>query len=84
MNNFFQAILDFFTSEKVAYSLALNSGVYPVVTEIYDSTDRIIEDAKNKSKEFMKLEENDMIIVTGGFPNDTENKKTNFMKIEEI
>ena len=31
-----------------------------------------------------KLEENDMIIVTGGFPNDTENKKTNFMKIEEI
>ena len=32
----------------------------------------------------MKLEENDMIIVTGGFPNDTENKKTNFMKIEEI
>ena len=71
-------------NEKVAYSLALNSGVYPVVTEIYDSTDRIIEDAKNKSKEFMKLEENDMIIVTGGFPNDTENKKTNFMKIEEI
>ena len=71
-------------SKKVAYGLSLNSGVYPVVTEVYSSTDRIIEDAKAKSMEFIKLNKGDMIIVTGGFPNNTIDKKTNFMKIEEI
>lgn len=71
-------------SDKVAYSLALNSGIYPIVTEIYDSTDRIIEDAKEKSKQFLNLEKGDLIIITGGFPNNVINKKTNFMKIEEI
>ena len=71
-------------SKKVAYGLSLNSGVYPVVTEVYSSTDRIIEDAKTKSMEFMELNKGDMIIVTGGFPNNTKDKKTNFMKIEEI
>lgn len=77
-------ILALCPTKKVAYSLALNSGVYPVVTEIYNSTDRIIEDAKKRGQEFTELNSKDIIIITGGFPNDTVDKKTNFMKIEEI
>lgn len=69
-------------SKKVAYSLALNSGVYPVITEVYESTDDIVSDAKKRSEKL--LEKGDLIVITGGFPNNTENKITNFMKIEQI
>ena len=71
-------------SANVARSLMLNWGVYPVVTKVYSSTDEIIEDAKEKANDFISLNEKDIILVTGGFPNNTEVKTTNFMKIEEI
>ena len=70
--------------ESVARSLALNSGVYPVVTNIYESTDEIVEDSKIKAMEFINLYDNDLIIITGGFPTNTNRKITNFMKIENI
>ena len=69
-------------SETVARSLALNAGVYPVITKEYESTDEIVEDAVAKSKEFIEIQENDLIVITGGFPNNA--KTTNFMKIEKI
>ena len=69
-------------SKRVAYSLALNSGVYPVLTDIYESTDAIVNDAKKKSEKY--LNKGDLIVITGGFPNNTETKITNFMKIEEL
>lgn len=72
------------TSESVARSLMLNWAVYPVVTNVYNSTDEIIEDAKDKANNFINLEKNDVILITGGFPNNTEVKSTNFMKIEQI
>ena len=34
--------------------------------------------------EFLNLKKNDIIVITGGFPNNSATKKTNFMKIEEI
>ena len=68
---------------SVARSLALNWGVYTKVVNVYDSTDEIVADAKVKAKEFLNLKDGDIIIITGGFPNNTV-KKTNFMKIEEI
>ena len=71
-------------SSEVASSLALNWAVYPVVTNAYNSTDEIIEDAKVKASEFMNLDKDDLILITGGFPNNTEVKTTNFMKIERI
>ena len=71
-------------TEEVARSLSLNWGVYPVLVPVYNSTDEVVSDAKAKAQEFMKLEKGDIILVTGGFPNNTEVKKTNFMKFEEI
>ena len=71
-------------SNEVARSLALNWAVYPVVTNAYTSTDEIIEDAKDKASNFINLNKEDLILITGGFPNNTEVKTTNFMKIEKI
>ena len=72
------------TSTEVARSLALNWAVYPVVTNAYKSTDEIIEDSKEKASNFITLNKEDLILITGGFPNNTEVKTTNFMKIEKI
>jgi len=70
--------------EKVAKSLALNWGVYTKVTKIYESTDEVVNDAKEKAMEFATLEKKDIIIITGGLPNDAIVKSTNLMKVEEI
>lgn len=70
-------------NEKVARSLALNWGVFPVVVPNYGSTDELVKDGIERAKEFMELKPGDKIIVTGGFPN-TGDKATNFMKIEEV
>lgn len=71
-------------SSNVARSLMLNWAVYPIVTNVYNSTDEIIEDAKEKANLMLSLNKNDLILVTGGFPNNTTVKTTNFMKIEQI
>lgn len=70
-------------SEKVAKSLSLNYGVYPVVVKEYGSTDELVKDAKKQAKEVLNLTVGDKIIITGGFPN-TGHKVTNFMKIDKI
>ena len=70
-------------NKKTALSLALNFGVIPVVTKKLNSTDEIVENAIEVSKDIFKLKEEDKIIITGGFPV-KKTKYTNFMKIEEI
>ena len=72
------------SSEAVARSLALNWGVYPTIVPIYNSTDEVINDSKQKAQEFMPLEEKDIIVITGGFPNNAVARTTNLMKIEQI
>lgn len=71
-------------NDRVAKSLALDWGVYTKITKVYESTDEVVEDAILKAKEFCNLQSKDIIIITGGLPNNTENKQTNLMKIEEI
>lgn len=71
-------------NDRVAKSLALDWGVYTRITKVYESTDEVVEDAILKAKEFANLRSKDIIIITGGLPNNTENKQTNLMKIEEI
>ena len=71
-------------SDEVARGLALNWGVYSKVVNVYNGTDEIVEDAKVRATEFLNLNKKDIIVITGGFPNNTDTKVTNFMKIEEI
>lgn len=71
-------------TEQVARSLALSWGVYPTLVPIYNSTDEIVESSKQEAHKFMNLKEKDMIVITGGFPNNTTVKATNFMKVEEL
>lgn len=71
-------------SDEVARSLALNWGVYPKTVHVYNSTDEIVEDAKIHAANFLNLQKGDIIVITGGFPNNNITKKTNFIKIDEI
>ena len=71
-------------NEKVCRSLALNYGVYPIVVPVLDTTDKVLEQAVSKAKEFMPMQKKDIVVLTGGFPNTGIKKSTNLMKIEEI
>lgn len=69
------------TTDKVARSLALNFGVYPKVTKVFDTTDEIVNDAIENAKHFINLNKGDYVIITGAFP---KNSITNFIKIEKM
>jgi pyruvate kinase len=71
-------------SSEVALSLSLRFGVYSTLLPVYDSTDKLVKEAINKTKEIVKLKEKDLIVITGGFPNNGPVKTTNFLKIERI
>jgi pyruvate kinase len=71
-------------TEKVAHSLSLRFGVYTTLLPVYESTDEMIEEAIIKTKEMINLKEKDLIVITGGFPNNGPIKTTNFLKIERI
>ena len=70
-------------SSHVAEKVALNFGVKPIVTEIFDDTDQMLDYAKDVAEETFNLKEGDLIVFTGGFPLG-KTKKTNFIKIIEI
>ena len=69
---------------SVALSLSLRFGVYATLLPVYESTDELVKEAINKTKEIVKLKEKDLIVITGGFPNNGPIKTTNFLKIERI
>lgn len=70
-------------SYHIADKVVLNFGVKPVITEIYESTDEMIENARKIAREEFNLNDGDLIVVTGGFPLG-ESKKTNYLRIVEI
>lgn len=70
-------------SKHIAEKVVLNYGVKPIITEIYDNTDDMVENAKIMAKKEFNLNKGDLIIVTGGFPLG-ETRKTNYLKIIEI
>ncbi|MFI3307920.1 MAG: pyruvate kinase [Mycoplasmatota bacterium] len=72
------------TEKSVATKLSLNYGVYPVLVDVYDTTDEIVKDAIKHAVEFAKLEDDDVIIITGGLNEKNKGKSTNFLKIETI
>ena len=70
-------------SNHIAEKVALNFGVEPVVTRIYDSTDEMIEEITRLAKEKYNLREGDLIVVTGGFPLG-KTRSTNYIRIVEV
>lgn len=70
-------------SNHIAEKVALNFGVEPVVTRIYDSTDEMIEETTRLAKEKYNLREGDLMVVTGGFPLG-KTRSTNYIRIVEV
>lgn len=70
-------------SNHVAEKVVLNFGVKPIITDIYESTDEMVENARQMAKWEFNLEDGDLIVVTGGFPLGRANK-TNYLRIVEI
>ena len=70
-------------SNHIAEKLALNFGVKPVVTEIFHSTDQMVEAARYIAQEEFHLKEGDLIVVTGGFPLG-KTRMTNYIRIVEV
>lgn len=76
-------IISLSPDEGVVKSLTLHYGVHPVIIPKVKEFDEILDVAKECTKSLMKVEENDKIVVTGGYPF-SKVKHTNFMKIEEL
>ena len=70
-------------SNHIAEKVVLNFGVKSVVTDIYESTDEIIDNAKKIAQKEFNLNKGDLIIITGGFPLG-ESRKTNYLRIEAL
>lgn len=70
-------------SSHIAEKVALNFGVRPIVTEIFDSTDEMVEYAKNIARKVFNLQAGDLIVVTGGFPLG-QTRTTNYIRIVEV
>ena len=75
-------ILGLSPSSDTVHSLTLVYGVIPIQTTECQSTDTIVRMCVRVAKKKMELLDNDIVVVTGGFP--ISNKNTNFMKIEVI
>ena len=52
-------------------------------TGLNPATDEIIEIAKEEVSKLMKIDKDDKIVVTGGFPI-KKSRSTNFIKMEEM
>lgn len=70
--------------ENVAYSLALNWGVYPFLLPAYNSIDEVIEYAKTNTKHLIDLQSGDTIVVTGSFSSTMKSMTTNLMTIDKL
>lgn len=70
-------------SSHIAEKVVLNFGVKPVITEIFEGTDEMVESARKIAREEFNLDEGDLIIITGGFPLG-ESRTTNYLRILEV
>lgn len=70
-------------SKHLAEKVVLNYGVKPIITEIYENTDDMVENARKMARKEFNLNKGDLIVVTGGVPLGKANK-TNYLKIIEI
>lgn len=76
-------IIGITTEEKTWRKLALSWGVVPVMCENYTSTDVLFYTASRLTKETLKLEAGDKIVMTGGVTNG-KSGNTNLIKVEIV
>lgn len=77
-------ILALVPDEKTGRRLALNWGVYTTLLPVCNSTDEVLTKSITSAKEYTVLVKGDIVITTGGFPNNAVSRTTNLMKIEVI
>ena len=77
-------ILALVPDEKTGRRLALNWGVYPTILPICNSTDEVLTKSVACAKDYTELVSGDIVVTTGGFPNNAVSRTTNLMKIEVI
>ena len=70
-------------SNHIAEKVDLNFGVEPIVVNISNNTDEMVEEVKKIAEEHFSLQKGDLIIVTGGFPLGKASV-TNSVRIVEI
>lgn len=70
-------------SSHIAEKVVLNFGVKPVITDIYEHTDEMVENARKIAQKEFNLNKGDLIVFTGGFPLGKA-KGTNYLRIVEI
>ncbi|MGN0451390.1 MAG: pyruvate kinase [Acutalibacteraceae bacterium] len=71
------------TDVKTWHKLSLSWGVIPVMCENYPSTDVLFYSALKLTKETLKLEDGDKIVITGGVTNG-KSGNTNLIKVETV
>ena len=77
-------ILALVPDEKTGRRLALKWGVYTTLLPVCNSTDEVLTKSITSAKEYTDLVKGDIVITTGGFPNNAVSRTTNLMKIEVI
>lgn len=76
-------ILGITTSEKTWRRLSMSWGVIPVKCENYNSTDVLFYNAAKLTKDILKLENGDRIVMTGGVTNG-KSGNTDLIKVETL
>ena len=71
------------TNEKTWRKLSLSWGVYPTMSEMYNSTDVLFYEAKKQAKSCLSLEKGDRVVITGGMTNGSSGN-TNMIKVETV
>lgn len=77
-------VLALVPDEKTGRRLALNWGVYPALLPVCNSTDEVLTKSVACAKDYTELVSGDIVVTTGGFPNNAVSRTTNLMKIEVI
>ena len=76
-------IIGITTDEKIWRELSLSWGVTPVLCESFNSTDVLFFTASRLTKEVLKLNTGDRIVMTGGVTNG-KSGNTNLIKVENV
>jgi len=78
-------VLALCSSEAVARRLSLNYGVYPIIVSVdHNDMDEVVRVCREVAVNVLRLQEHDVVVITGGIHANKSIKQTNFMKIEEI